>query len=243
MRYLDCIFDLYGTLVDIHTDETRPEFWREMAGWYAGQRADYEPEELKSAYLQAVREAEAEMAAGDIPGGYQEIQLETVFARLFREKGVDAEPSLIQKTGRAFREASLDYIRLYPGAKELLLGLRDRGRRVHLLSNAQRMFTLYELETLGLISLFDSVSISSDCGVKKPDPRFFRRLLQERGIDPARAIMVGNDGDCDIRGAQAVGLATVYIRSNLSPAEPMPPADYTLPQMDLGQVYKILTED
>ena len=243
MRYLDCIFDLYGTLVDIHTDETRPEFGREMAGWYAGQRADYEPEELKSAYLQAVREAEAEMAAGDIPGGYQEIQLETVFARLFREKGVDAEPSLIQKTGRAFREASLDYIRLYPGAKELLLGLRDRGRRVHLLSNAQRMFTLYELETLGLISLFDSVSISSDCGVKKPDPRFFRRLLQERGIDPARAIMVGNDGDCDIRGAQAVGLATVYIRSNLSPAEPMPPADYTLPQMDLGQVYKILTED
>ncbi len=243
MRYLDCIFDLYGTLVDIHTDETRPEFWREMAGWYAGQGADYTPEALMAAYFQAVREGEAEMAAGDIPGGYQEIRLEAVFARLFREKGVDADPSLIQKTGRAFRRASLDYIRLYPGAKELLLGLRARGQRVHLLSNAQRMFTLYELEKLGLIPLFDSISISSDCGVKKPDPRFFRRLLQERGIDPSRAVMVGNDGDCDIRGAQAVGLATLYIRSNLSPAEPMPPADYILPQMDLGRVFKILTED
>ena len=180
MRYLDCIFDLYGTLVDIHTDEMRPEFWREMAGWYAGQGADYTPDALMAAYFQAVREAEAEMAAGDIPGGCQEIQLETVFVRLFREKGVDADPSLIQKTGRAFRRASLEYIRLYPGAKELLFGLRARGQRVHLLSNAQRMFTLYELEKLGLIPLFDSIYISSDCGVKKPDPRFFRRL--RRGL-------------------------------------------------------------
>lgn len=31
MRYPNCIFDLYGTLVDIHTDESRPEFWKKMA--------------------------------------------------------------------------------------------------------------------------------------------------------------------------------------------------------------------
>ena len=34
MRYQDCIFDLYGTLVDIHTDEERPQLWEDLTAWY-----------------------------------------------------------------------------------------------------------------------------------------------------------------------------------------------------------------
>ena len=33
MRFRDCIFDLYGTLVDIRTDEDAPELWEAMAGY------------------------------------------------------------------------------------------------------------------------------------------------------------------------------------------------------------------
>lgn len=55
--------------------------------------------------------------------------------------------------------------------------------------------------------------------------------------------MVGNDGVCDIAGARAVGLATVYLRSNISPDEPVPHAGYVLEQMDLKQVQNILTEE
>ena len=55
--------------------------------------------------------------------------------------------------------------------------------------------------------------------------------------------MVGNDGTCDIRGAQAVGLSTVYIRSNISPKEPLPRADYVLETMDLDRVREILMEE
>ena len=53
--------------------------------------------------------------------------------------------------------------------------------------------------------------------------------------------MIGNDGICDIEGARAAGLSTVYIRSNLSPAEPLPDADYVLEKMDLKRVLTILT--
>ena len=52
--------------------------------------------------------------------------------------------------------------------------------------------------------------------------------------------MIGNDGLCDIAGARAAGLATVYIRSNISPDEPLPEADFALEEMDLARVRDII---
>ncbi len=245
MRFRDCIFDLYGTLVDIHTDETRPRLWAEMAAWYGARGADYRPDELQTAYFSAVRrrEREAELLCRGIPGACPEIRLEYVFQELFREKGTEITLEQAAEAGRRFRRLSTDHIRLYSGARELLKALRAGGQRVWLLSNAQRIFTIPELRALNIEGLFDGVYLSSDCGCKKPDRRFFQRLLMERGIAPKGAVMVGNDGACDIRGAQAVGLATIYIRSELSPAEPLPDAGYTLEKMDLEAVRAILTRD
>ena len=243
MRYRDCIFDLYGTLVDIHTDETSPALWQMMAGWYKAHGAGYAPGELRDAYFQTVRQMEngAAPRPGDAHEAHPEIRLELVFQRLFRAKGVDAGLDLAVRAGGRFRKGSLDYIRLYDGAAELLQALRANGQRVWLLSNAQRIFTIYELRTLGLETLFDGVYLSSDYGCKKPDRRFFEALLEERGIARPGAVMIGNDGVCDIQGARAAGLSTVYIRSNLSPAEPLPKADHVLEKMDLRRVRAILT--
>lgn len=145
------------------------------------------------------------------------------------------------EAGRRFRALSTDYIRLYPGAKELLHTLRAQGRGVYLLSNAQALFTRTELDELGLTDCFDGICLSSDYGVKKPDRRFFEVLFQTYGLSPEGAVMVGNDGICDIQGAREAGLDTVYIRSNLSPDEPAPEADFVLAEMDLGKVLDILT--
>ncbi len=237
MRFTDCLFDLYGTLVDIHTDESSPPFWRQMARWYQRQGARYAPTALKDAYFETVRRLEAASEAAE---GWPEIRIEEVFRHLYLAAGVPAGEELVVRTGRKFRLTSLEYLRLYDGAEELLHSLRRAGLRVRLLSNAQRLFTMPELEGLGLTPLFDSVSLSSDYGVKKPDPRFYQRVLAEFSIDPKTAVMVGNDGLCDILGAKAAGLSTVYLRSNLSPEEPPPPADWALPEMDLAAVAKIL---
>ena len=242
MRYRDCIFDLYGTLVDIRTDERSPALWRGLAAWYGERGAPYRPEELENAYFAAVRDKETGLTVlrNDSHEAHPEIKLEEVFWELFRRKGVNAGLPLAVAAGERFRALSLDYIRLYDGALELLARLRAAGRRLWLLSNAQRIFTEYEMRTLGLDGLFDGVYLSSDYGVKKPDRRFFDILLTERHIPVETAVMVGNDGLCDIKGAQGVGLATVYIRSNISPREPLPAADHVLEEMDLERVGEIL---
>ena len=243
MRYQNCIFDLYGTLVDIHTDETLPRLWEELADWYREHGAAYTPEELREAYFRTVRDMErgAVLLRNDAHEAHPEIRIEKVFLKLFLDRGVDAEPSLAVRAGERFRKLSLIYIRLYDGAVRLLKTLRANGQGVWLLSNAQRIFTAYELRSLGIEHLFDGIYLSSDYGVKKPDSRFFRQLLQDHGIPPETAIMIGNDGVCDIQGAQAVGLSTLYIRSNISPKEPLPPADYVFEEMNLSRVQDILT--
>lgn len=244
MKYQNCIFDLYGTLVDIHTDEDAPCLWDMMAGYYRERGASYRPNELRDAYRNAVRRAEgAALPSRDAHEAHPEIQIEYVFQRLFRAKGVHADLEQAIQAGQRFRRMSTEYVRLYSGAAEMLRELRARGRGVYLLSNAQGIFTRMELDQLGLTPLFDRIYLSSDCGVKKPDRRFFDLLLQTEGIAPGSAIMVGNDGSCDIAGGRAAGLSTLYIRSNLSPDEPAPAADCVLEEMDLGRVMEILAGD
>ena len=243
MRYQNCIFDLYGTLVDIRTDETLPQLWAELAVWYRKHGADYTPDALQNAYFRIVRQMENPETSlrNDAHEAHPEIQLELAFRTLYREKGIDASMELSVRTGELFRRGSIEYIRLYSGAVELLKALRANGQGVWLLSNAQHIFTVPELQTLGIEALFDGIYLSSDYGCKKPDRRFFEVPLRERGIKPESAIMIGNDGVCDIQGARSVGLSTLYIHSNLSPEEPMPEADYVLKEMDLHRVRTILT--
>ncbi len=208
MKYENYIFDLYGTLVDINTDEEKPDLWEKLARLYTGHNAPYTPDELRENYAAAVK------AAIEIS---EEIQIESVFRQLFLAKGALPESELLPQLCRTFRALSTDYIRLYPGALELLEKIKNDGKKLYLLSNAQRSFTAYELQLLDIEKYFDGIYISSDYGIKKPNPHFFQVLLKSQKLHPTECLMIGNDEICDIYGGQNVGVDTFYIHSNISP--------------------------
>lgn len=250
MRYDTYVFDLYGTLVDIHTDEEKLEVWQKLALFYGYYHASYEPEELKGAFRRQIAEQEADMrrerqsALGREPDTHEaapEIALEEVFLKLFRQKGVVADEELAIHAGQFFRILTTERLRLYEGAEELLNALKQAGGRLYLLSNAQRIFTEYELHALGIAPYFEDILISSSYGVKKPDRRFFQVLIDKHHIDASKAVMIGNDMDCDIRGAKQAGLSTFYVHSNLSPEwKGKPDADEMLLYMDMGEIRRRL---
>ena len=240
MKYQNCIFDLYGTLVDLHTDELHPRLWQEMTVLYRQHGAKYSAEELRQDYFRIAHEMEQKPPY--VHEAYPEIKIEEVFRQLFLNKGVNATLELSVKVGEHLRESSMEYIRLYDGAADLLKTLRSNGQGVWLLSNAQRIFTAPELRSLGIEELFDGIYLSSDYGCKKPAQRFFNILLQEQSIPVESAIMIGNDAVCDIGGARSAGLHTLYIRTDVSPEEPLPKADYALREMDMVKVREILTQ-
>jgi len=217
MTYTDLVFDLYGTLVDIHTEEN--DFvWEHTAFFFGFYGARYTGPELKAAFREAMTAREAK--AGQSYECFPDIPFEQVMAQLFREKGIrENADALGIHAAQLFRITSTEYIRLYPGVTEALAVLREAGCRLWLLSNAQQVFTAYELRLLDLDRYFDGIYLSSDYGCRKPDRRFYRALLEQQKLNPRRCLMIGNDRETDIAGARGAGMATLYMHTNLTPGD------------------------
>lgn len=208
LEYKNYIFDLYGTIIDIHTEEGELKLWEELAKYYQKQGAEFKAQEIWDDYIAYVGK-ELEKA--------EEIQVETVFRQLYADKGVEADDALIAETCRFFRDTSTYHLRLYEWSLPILKKLKENGKKVYLLSNAQRSFTYHEMEKLDIVKYFDKIYISSDHGVKKPNPKFFQILIEKEGVDAKESLFLGNDQTCDILGAQGVGMDTWYVHTNCSP--------------------------
>lgn len=217
MRYTDLIFDLYGTLVDIHTEEN-DLVWEKTAFYFGFYGAHYTGESLKAAFRAELQAREAR--EGQSYECFPDIPFEQIMESLFRARGVTENAAALGKNAaQLFRICSLDYVNLYPGVLEALQTLRQQGCRLWLLSNAQRVFTEYELRYLGLGKQLDGICISSDHRCRKPDVRFFNALIEEQQLDKRKCLMIGNDLETDIGGAKAAGLATFYLHTNLTPPD------------------------
>ena len=220
MMYTDLIFDLYGTLVDIHTEEDDP-VWEKTALYFGYYGASYTGAELREAFQSAMAAKKAR--AGQSYECFPDLPFEQVLAQLFRDKGVTEHADELGKNAsQLFRIASTEYIRLYPGVTDALKKLRQDGYRLWLLSNAQRIFTAFELNHLGLAPYFDGIYLSSDFGCRKPDIRFFSALLEEQQLKKENCLMIGNDLDTDIAGAKNAGLDTLYMHTELTPPDQRP---------------------
>ena len=115
------------------------------------------------------------------------------------------------------------------------------GKSVYLLSNAQEMFTAYELKYLGLYDKFDGILLSSLEGCRKPDTQFFNILLERYGLDKETSIMIGNDPTSDIEGAYQTGMRSVYICTdpNIGKGHKLY-ADYSIPDGDSHALKELL---
>ena len=217
MKYTDLVFDLYGTLVDIHTEED-DRVWEKTAFYFGFYGASYTGPELKAAFQSAMRVREAK--AGQSYECFPDLPFEETMADLFRAKGVTENADTLGiNAAQLFRISSLDYIKLYPHALEALAKLRKAGYRLWLLSNAQAIFTAYELRLLGLGDQLDGIYLSSNYKCRKPDLRFYQALIDERHLDVSKTMMIGNDRQTDIAGAKAAGMATLYMHTDLTPQD------------------------
>lgn len=235
LEYDNYVFDLYGTLVDIHTEEDQDVLWEKLALFYGYYDAHYTPEELKSAYAKLISGKESKMRKELLDTtveryaheAFPELEITDVFEQLFTDKKVSVDRALAVHAGQFFRVLATEYVRVYEGTKEMLKTLRDAGKKIYLLSNAQRIFTEYEMHVLDIARYFDEILISSDYGTKKPDKRFFDLLTEKYGLDVERSLFIGNDSRTDIAGAKGIGMDTFYVCSNISPKnDSAPDADY-----------------
>lgn len=219
------MFDLYGTLVDIKTDEGLPSVWNTLANYYSLKGASYNDTDLKLSYGRICAAKTLELASKRGRGRHRlsetdvEIDLLSVFKELYNARGVDPSLKELNDTALVMRSASLLKLRLYDGAVKVLEELKSSGRRIYLLSNAQSCFTVPELKMLGICDYFDGIFISSQIGAKKPSQVFYDEAL--KGLKASECVMIGNDEFADIRGAMAAGMEACYIQTEQSPSFPV----------------------
>ena len=106
---------------------------------------------------------------------------------------------------------------LVPGMAEALRQLKALGHRLALVADARPDTPPNVLCQHGLYNLFDAFAISEVVGASKPDRLIFCVALDALGIaagDYGRVVMVGNNLERDIVGANRLGLISVFFHVN-----------------------------
>ncbi len=107
-------------------------------------------------------------------------------------------------------EAEVATVLVAPGVPPLLKFLRRRGQRIGVISNLASPHAA-AFRALGLAELVDACAFSCEEGVAKPDPELYARLLSRLGVEPARALSVGDSLANDVEAPAALGLRTVGV--------------------------------
>ena len=244
------LFDVYGTLVDVQTNERAEAVFRSLAHTltYAGIVVDQAA--LRGLYRELVaarRAASTEQFPDfDVVDVWRDLvtRLATDYTRTLPAGRQVQLPVYLAELHRALARKQL---RAYDGAQTMLQQLRERYR-LAVATDGQQAFVGAELEAVGLRELFDLIVVSSALGCHKPDRRFFTAALEALGVPAAETLYLGNDPYRDMLGAQRVGMRTVLFRGGrFEPAPPgvaLPPPDFRLARFaDLPTVLALAESD
>ncbi|GAA3133751.1 HAD family hydrolase [Streptomyces rectiviolaceus] len=211
MTIKGALFDFSGTLFRIES----------TAAWL---RAVLQEARLPLPAAEFERLAVGLERAGALPGGARPTVVPARLTELWAERDRSAAQHRAAFTGLS-REVTLpdphlhdalyerhmspEAWRPYADAAEVLGGLRERGVRVAVVSNIgwdlRPVFRAH-----GLDPYVDAYALSYEHDIQKPDPRLFARACEAIGVDPADALMVGDDRHADA-GAAALGCAVHFV--------------------------------
>jgi putative hydrolase of the HAD superfamily len=199
-RLESALFDLYGTTVDIEVDEDSPRLWSGLTAAFREMDVTVEPSDVRRRF-QTFRHEEAER-------GREGFLMEPVFRRLLTslEAGGD-----VGRIGKLFRELSVKELHLRPYVEPLFEQLRRSGIKLGIVSNTEAVLTRFELDRYPILRTAGAIVLSSEVGVRKPDPQIFRVALDSIGAAPATTVFIGNDWAADVLGAVRIGLKAIYV--------------------------------
>jgi len=141
-----------------------------------------------------------------------------------------------------YREHKLDHTTVYAGIREALTAIQQASnggpRKMSVLSNKPVGPSRAIVEALGLGPFFIQIYGGNSFATKKPDPEGARRLLEENGVRPEEAAIVG-DSHVDIETGCNAGLWTVGVNYGFAPhtLQEQPPDVLVDTPHDLAEIF------
>lgn len=140
------------------------------------------------------------------------IEDQKIFDKILKAKLGRVDYKILAAGILAYRRAKNGAIALYPRVHQTLIDLMEMQIKRIVISDAPKLEVWLRIVSLGLHHYFGEIITSEDFGVKKPDPKPFRRALEVLGTKPSETLMVGDWPDRDIKGAHGVGIRTAWAK-------------------------------
>jgi putative hydrolase of the HAD superfamily len=200
-RYRAVLFDALGTLVDL--EPPWPALRSTLERRHGIEVTEAEAKEAMLAEMSYYREHHAEGADADSLAG-----LRRRCAAVLRERLPAAGTLGLEE----MTELLLDSLRFapYPDAAPTLATLREAGLRLAVVSNWDCSLERV-LSQVGLGAALDTVVVSAQAGMAKPDPAIFTLALERLRRRPGEALFVGDSLETDVAGASRAGLRPILI--------------------------------
>ena len=219
MAAADLFFDLDRTLwdFDLNSREALREIFEEFAQSALPEYRDFE------AFI-PVYELENERCwAMYREGKLTQKELRPLrFQRAMEGLGIgqfDGMEAVAERMGEAYVQRAPFRTALINGAEEVCEALRSRGHRMFILTNGFEEVQHIKMKHSGLEPYFEAVYTSDSLGFKKPRIEAFHRSLELAGSTAERAIMIGDDLECDVHGAREAGWRQVHFDPSGAPTE------------------------
>lgn len=130
------------------------------------------------------------------------------FELTLRDFGID-DPGLAEAIGMEYITISPQKTNLFPHVHEVLQYLQGRYP-LYIITNGFEEVQYTKLKNSRLDGYFRHVVTSEDAGCKKPDPGIFNYALEKAGAKAEDCLMIGDDPEVDILGAQSAGMDGIY---------------------------------
>jgi HAD superfamily hydrolase (TIGR01549 family) len=181
------VLDVDGTLVDTN--------YQHALAWYRAFRS------LGETYPVWRIHRLIGMGGDQLVGALGGDDVETRIGDRARERWVEEVDVMMEETA------------LLPGARELVVALKDRGHRVVLASSGKPHHVDRALDLLDARDLADAWTTSEDVEATKPAPDLLQVALKKLGEPSDAPSMVVGDSVYDVEAAKNAGMPAVVVRS------------------------------
>lgn len=121
------------------------------------------------------------------------------------------DPNMPEALANFMYQEALPRLELYAGAIQSLKYFQEHQFRLALITNGvySKAFVMTVLRRLD-IDRFEHVLVSSEEGIRKPNPEIFRRALDALGVDPRKSVYIGDNEENNVRGAKKIGMMAIH---------------------------------
>jgi HAD superfamily hydrolase (TIGR01509 family) len=205
-RIKTAVFDLPGTV--LRTEDNVEAHLHLMESFVERYRLGDEPAFLLEKFNARISEPYERLDRGWVS---HRDTVAAVMGGLLRSRRCQVTASDEEWFYQEYLDKHQSFVRLVPGAAEMLARCSAMNLHVAAVGNMDRDYIENQLKWLSVLERFDSLTTPEDAGAPLPDDRMLRLALERSGAEPAQAIFIGDSLQRGILPAKKLGLTTVLL--------------------------------